>query len=204
MYGHHYGYAPAQFAGSPYPVQYGYDPGLMLGAAPPPPAAMVPHPGAHPMAHHPHHGHPGFHPAHPHQRAPIHHASPLAAMAQFSLAKHQPTEQRQVLPINSNGTIAAATAGTAQANPQRTFQCERFVIGSTSSGFFTLQNILFGVDSMFAAPGTVDAEIFSQTGQDMSLYGYIAVQGVQVTVQCTNTSGAARAATFQIVGGTIV
>jgi hypothetical protein len=148
-------------------------------------------------------------PAHAPQHAPAHphgggFASPLAMHAAGAAQRQQPVQQRQALPLNSALPVVAGTSATVSVLPQRTFQCERFVWGSTSSGFFTIQNLLFGQDSMLVSPGSLDAEIFSQTGQDMSLYGYIAVAGILVTMQVTNTSGADRRANAAVVGGTIV
>jgi hypothetical protein len=200
----------------PFSPAYGADPAAAGAALAPPP------PHAPPAVHAAHHAAMARHyggqaggnfaaaahgaaaamaPAHPHGGG---YASPLANHAAFAAQRTQPVQQRQALPLNSAGNVVANQSATVSVLPQRTFQCERFVWGSTSSGFFTIQNLLFGQDSMLVSPGSLDAEIFSQTGMDMSLYGYIAVAGILVTMQVTNISGADRKANAAVVGGTIV
>lgn len=102
----------------------------------------------------------------------------------------QPTDQTQVcsFPQGANGTLAvvAGTTATLTARPQRPFQTERFVLPSTLSGFFAINDLVIGRDSMFVNSEAAHGDIFSQTGVGVALLGYIARPGIDITLTVTN------------------
>jgi hypothetical protein len=103
----------------------------------------------------------------------------------------QPTHQIQVLPfpLAQGGAVSvpASATHTVSARPQRDkFQVQRFTWASTTSQYFLINQLTVGVDNMFAQAGQVPAEIFSQVGVGVSLRGFIAKPGIDVTLQVTN------------------
>ncbi len=102
----------------------------------------------------------------------------------------QPTDQTQVcsFPQGANGTlfVAAGATGILTARPQRPFQTERFVLPSTLSGFFAINDLVIGRDSMFVNSEAAHGDIFSQTGVGVALLGYIARPGIDITLTVTN------------------
>lgn len=123
--------------------------------------------------------------------------------------KHfQPGHQTQVLPFPRGEagatTVAAGALATVFARPQRTFQTQRFTWASTTSPFFSINQLTVGVDNMFVQAGVIPAEIFSQTGVSVSLRGYIARPGIDITMQCTNNAATAKPIEASIIGGTLL
>lgn len=120
----------------------------------------------------------------------------------------QPGHQTQALPFPSGPggttTVAANTQATLTARPQRPFQTERFVFASTVSPFFTVEELKIGQDSMFVQSGSIPAEVFSQTGVGVSLHGFIAKPGIDITLICTNQDGTAHPASAAIIGAALV
>jgi hypothetical protein len=108
----------------------------------------------------------------------------------LSVKRIQPTDQTQVcsFPQGANGTLAvvAGTTATLTARPQRPFQTERFVLPSTLSGFFAINDLVIGRDSMFVNSEAAHGDIFSQTGVGVALLGYIARPGIDITLTVTN------------------
>jgi hypothetical protein len=102
----------------------------------------------------------------------------------------QPTNQTQVcsFPQGANGTLVVTAGATATltARPQRPFQTERFVLPSTLSGFFAINDLVIGRDSMFVNSEAAHGDIFSQTGVGVALLGYIARPGIDITLTVTN------------------
>ncbi len=102
----------------------------------------------------------------------------------------QPVDQTQVcsFPQGANGTtfVAAGTTATLTARPQRTFQTERFALPSTLSGFFAINDLVIGRDSMFVNSEAAHGDIFSQTGVGVALLGFIARPGIDITLTVTN------------------
>lgn len=102
----------------------------------------------------------------------------------------QPTNQTQVcsFPQGANGAtfVGAGLTATLTARPQRPFQTERFVLPSTLSGFFAINDLVIGRDSMFVNSEAAHGDIFSQTGVGVALLGYIARPGIDITLTVTN------------------
>lgn len=120
----------------------------------------------------------------------------------------QPSEQTQVLPFpraEGGGTsvLAGATA-TVFARPQRPFQTQRFVWSSAVAPFFLVNQLTIGQENMFVQAGVVPAEVFSQTGVGVSLKGYIAYPGIDVTLQVENTDTVAHPILASIIGAALV
>lgn len=117
-----------------------------------------------------------------------------AAQNRIRLQRIQPNKQVQVcsFPQGPNGstTVTAGTTATLTARPQRPFQTERFVVPSTLSPFFAIVDLVVGRESMFINSEPAAAEIFSQTGVHVSLMGYIARPGIDITLSVTNIDGA--------------
>jgi len=120
----------------------------------------------------------------------------------------QPENQTQVLPFPRGEagavTVAAATLATVFARPQRTFQTQRFAWGSTTSPFFSINQLSIGQETMFVQAGVVPAEIFSQTGVGVTLRGYIARAGIDITLQVTNNHTDPHPIEASIIGGTLI
>jgi hypothetical protein len=102
----------------------------------------------------------------------------------------QPVNQTQAcnFPQGPNGAlvVAAGTTGILTARPQRPFQTERFVLPSTLSPFFAINDLVIGRDSMFVNSEAAHGDIFSQTGVGVALLGYIARPGIDITLTVTN------------------
>lgn len=108
----------------------------------------------------------------------------------INVKRLQPTDQTQVcsFPQGPNGAlvVTAGTTATLTARPQRPFQTERFVLPSTLSGFFAINDLVIGRDSMFVNAEAAHGDIFSQTGVGVALLGYIARPGIDITLTVTN------------------
>jgi hypothetical protein len=108
----------------------------------------------------------------------------------LSVKRIQPTNQTQVcsFPQGGNGTTSVTAGNTVvlTARPQRTFQTERFVLPSTLSGFFAINDLVIGRDSMFVNSEAAHGDIFSQTGVRVALLGFIAKPGIDITLTVTN------------------
>lgn len=120
----------------------------------------------------------------------------------------QPSEQTQVLPFpraEGGGTVVTAGAtATVFARPQRPFQTQRFVWSSAIAPFFLVNQLTIGQENMFVQAGVVPAEVFSQTGVGVSLKGYIAYPGIDVTLQVENTDTADHPILASIIGAALV
>lgn len=137
-------------------------------------------------------------------RPPVRRQGGRAVRVRSKFTAIQPSHQTQILPFPSGpggaATVAALTQSALQTRPQRPFQCQRFAWPSTSSAFFSMQRLTFGVETMFVAEGSISVEVFAQTGVGVTLRGYIAYPGIDVTLTVTNTTGVARAAEALIIG----
>jgi hypothetical protein len=112
---------------------------------------------------------------------------------ELKVRRIQPENQTQVcsFPQGANGTLAVTAGATATltARPQRPFQTERFVLPSTLSPFFAINDLVIGRDSMFVNAEAAHGDIFSQTGVGVALLGYIARPGIDITLTVTNIDG---------------
>ena len=119
-------------------------------------------------------------------------AGHAAGGRRLKVKRIQPTDQTQVcsFPQGPNGSlfVAAGATATLTARPQRPFQTERFVLPSTLSGFFAINDLVIGRDSMFVNSEAAHGDIFSQTGVGVALLGYIARPGIDITLTVTNIS----------------
>lgn len=108
----------------------------------------------------------------------------------INVQRIQPVDQTQVcsFPQGPNGAlfVAAGATATVTARPQRPFQTERFVLPSTLSPFFAINDLVIGRDSMFVNAEAAHGDIFSQTGVGVALLGYIARPGIDITLTVTN------------------
>lgn len=118
--------------------------------------------------------------------------------------KIQPGHQTQPLPFPNTSVAASATATVTQ-RAQRPFQIQRAVWSSTTAPFFTINQLLAGMENMFAAPGSVPAEVFSSSAFGTGLRGYIVYPGIDMTLQVTNNdAGAAHTIDFAIIGAALI
>lgn len=115
----------------------------------------------------------------------------------------QPDVQTQIMPFPRT-SVNAATQATITAFPQRPFQTKRFAWASTTAGYFTVEELKIGQDSMFVQAGSAEAEIFSQTGVGVALKGFIARPGVTISLVCTNQDTSARVVGASIIGEAVV
>ncbi|HEX6276087.1 MAG TPA: hypothetical protein VFZ53_23765 [Polyangiaceae bacterium] len=115
----------------------------------------------------------------------------------------QPGHQVQPLPF-PNTSVAAGATTTVTQRAQRPFQIQRATWASTSAPFFTINQLLAGMENMFAAPGSVPAEVFSSSAFGTGLRGYIVYPGIDMTLQVTNNDGSAHTIEFTIIGAALI
>jgi hypothetical protein len=124
------------------------------------------------------------------------------------LARIQPVKQTQVcsFPQGPNGALVVTNgaAGVLTARPQRPFQTERFVVPSSLSAFFAILDLVIGRDSMFVNAEAAHADIFSQTGVHVTLRGYIARPGIDITLTVENIDSEDHPFYGSIIGPTLV
>lgn len=124
------------------------------------------------------------------------------------LKRIQPVKQTQVcsFPQGPNGAlvVASGAAGVLTARPQRPFQTERFVVPSSLSAFFAILDLVIGRDSMFVNAEAAHADIFSQTGVHVTLRGYIARPGIDITLTVENIDTEEHPFYGSIIGPTLV
>lgn len=109
----------------------------------------------------------------------------------------------QVLPLSTATAVGAGLPDTAEGRPQRTIRCDRFVVPSTLSAFFTITQINVGQEPQFVATGIIDAEIFSQSAFGVELKGSTATLGTVVSVGVINIDVAAHQFRAAIIGPTV-
>ncbi len=124
------------------------------------------------------------------------------------LQRIQPVKQTQVcsFPQGPNGSlvVGAGLPGVLTARPQRPFQTERFVVPSSLSAFFAILDLVIGRDSMFVNAEAAHADIFSQTGVHVTLRGYIARPGIDITLTVENIDTEDHPFYGSIIGPTLV
>jgi hypothetical protein len=130
------------------------------------------------------------------------------ALMHKSMTALQPQEQTQILPFpkaeGGGAAVPASTINTVAARPQRPFQTQRFVWPSTSSAFFTILQFTVGQENMFVQAGEASAEIFSQTGVQVGLEGYVAWPGIDITLQVLNEDTLPHPVRASIIGASLV
>jgi hypothetical protein len=134
---------------------------------------------------------------------------PKKAKRKIHVQRLQPVKQTQILnfPQGPNGatSFAASESGVMTARPQRVFQTKRFVISSAVAPFFAIGDLLIGRDSMLVNSEYASAEVFSQTGVGVSLEGFIARPGIDITLNAINLDSLAAHAFYgTIIGPALV
>jgi hypothetical protein len=189
-------------------MQLGYDPSLAgvdelsLGAAAARhPLAPVHHAPAHPQG-------AAAHLQQVHLQQQLAQLTKQQALMNKAMTHLQPNEQTQVLPFpkgeGGSTSVLAGALATVSARPQRPFQTQRFAWPSTTSGFFDIILFTVGQENMMVQAGAVSAEIFAQTGVGVSLSGYIAYPGIEITLQVQNTDTLPHPIQAAIVGSALV
>lgn len=109
--------------------------------------------------------------------------------------------RKQVLGMESSGTIAAAGTATITARPQTfAFKPERVFIPATIGPDFTIQDIKVGNVSQLVQSGNLPAEAFSQTSFGVEMDMDTVQTSQDFIIQCTNISGGARTFRALILG----
>ena len=140
-------------------------------------------------------------PAAIYQNAMLAAAAAQRAQAGFTVRQNAPSKaRRQLLGVNSTGTIAAGATVTLTARPQTVaFRPDRIVIPATLAPNFVVEDIKVGNSSQFVQSGGIPAEAFVQQMFD-GLVEFDTVQTSQDFIMIvTNVSGAPsqfRAAVF--------
>lgn len=106
----------------------------------------------------------------------------------------EPTKtRRHYIPMNSNGTVAAAAAAVVSTQPQAlAFRPERIVVPASIAPDFTIDSIFCGIKPQFVATGAIAAETFTQDARDVEMHMDTVNTSQNFTLNVTNQSGAAR------------
>jgi len=121
-----------------------------------------------------------------------------AAMKQAQsglIVRNQPPTKarRLVLPMSSNGTVAAGASSTITARPQTiAFKPIRITIPATIGPDFTIEDVKVGNKSQLAQSGSLPAEAFVQTAFGVEMDMDTIQTSQDFVLQVTNVSGAAR------------
>lgn len=127
------------------------------------------------------------------ERAYLQAAAAQRARGGFTVQEQSPSKaRRQVLPMESTGTVAAGASVTITSRPQTiAFKPERIVIPSTIAPLFIVNDVKVGNRSQFVQSGSLPGEAFLPTLFD----GQMEMDTVQTSqdfvMQITNVSGAA-------------
>jgi len=124
------------------------------------------------------------------------------------LARVQPANQTQPInfPQGPNGTtiFPGSTTANLLARPQRVMQVGRFVVPSFIAPFFAIGDLVVGRDSMFGNAEFASAEIFAQNGFGVSLKGFIARPGIDITLNVQNLDTADHKFFASLIGPALV
>lgn len=106
----------------------------------------------------------------------------------------QPTKSRRhYIPMNSNGTVAAAASAPISTQPQAlAFRPERIVVPASIAPDFTIDSVFCGIKPQFVATGSIAAETFTQDARDVDMHMDTVNTSQNFTLNVTNQSGAAR------------
>lgn len=103
-----------------------------------------------------------------------------------------PTKAREYpLGFDSGALVAAGATAIVNSQPQVAFRTERLVIPSDIAGSFVVNDLLVGKNSQFANNTPVPARVFDEGAFGVRLKGDTAQVTMNVTLNVTNTSGAA-------------
>lgn len=108
-----------------------------------------------------------------------------------------------VLGFDSGANVAAAANSRVQAQPQVVFRVDRLVVPSDIAGSFTIDDLIVGKNSQFAAAAAVPARIFQENGVGVTLRGDTAQVSQVVTISATNQSGGALRFRAAVIGPSI-
>lgn len=113
---------------------------------------------------------------------------------QTGVVSKEPTKvRRHYIPMNSNGTVAAAAAASISTQPQAlAFRPERIVVPASIAPDFTIDSIFCGIKPQFVATGSIAAETFTQDARDVEMHMDTVNTSQNFTLNVTNQSGAAR------------
>lgn len=108
-----------------------------------------------------------------------------------------------VLGFDSGANIAANANQRIPAQPQVVFRVDRLVVPSDIAGSFTIDDLIVGKNSQFAAAAPVPARIFQENGVGVTLRGDTAQVSQIITLSVTNQSGGALRFRAAVVGPSI-
>lgn len=113
---------------------------------------------------------------------------------QTGVVQKEPTKvRRHYIPMNSNGTVAAAAAAAISTQPQAlAFRPERIVVPASIAPDFTIDSVFCGIKPQFVATGSIAAETFTQDARGVDMTMDTVNTSQNFTLNVTNQSGAAR------------
>jgi hypothetical protein len=97
-------------------------------------------------------------------------------------------------------TLAAGFTTNISTSPQVPFRGRRLVVPSDIAGALLINDLKVGKNSMFAASGPVPARMFSEFGVGVDLNLDTAQISQQITLNVTNSSGAAVTFNAALIG----
>jgi hypothetical protein len=116
----------------------------------------------------------------------------------------EPTRGReQALGLNSAAAVVAAATVVITARPQIVFRPDRFVVAATIAASFTINDLRIGKNSQFVSGGGISAEIYSSIAVGTKMKLDTCQTGQDVTLNITNTSGAALQFFSALIGPSI-
>lgn len=108
-----------------------------------------------------------------------------------------------VLPLSSNGTVAASATATITTRPQTLFRPERLVV-QDSSGNFTINDLKIGKNSQFVAAGSLPSAVFAANAFGVRLKMDTCQVAMDVAINVTNNDGgAAHSFTAALIGPSV-
>jgi hypothetical protein len=116
----------------------------------------------------------------------------LAAAKAGLVTQRTPTNiMPQDVPITPTSFLTTETR-TITLQPQRTFRMQRPMIPSSIASFFVFNDITINQTSVFASPGSVPCENYSEVAIGASLYGQTVQQGAIIALNLQNIDGSTR------------
>jgi hypothetical protein len=113
--------------------------------------------------------------------------------------RHYSRERGLVLGFGTQ-TIAANTTVDFTANPQVPFRPKRMIVQATSVAQLDVEDIKVGKNSMLTSAQAFPASGFAAGTFDQAIKFDTAVPGIEVTVTCTDQSGAANVTNVGMFG----
>lgn len=129
--------------------------------------------------------------------APAHHGHPDVRMKEPRKIRYH------YIPMNSNGTVAAAAQAVVNTQPQNlAFKPRRIVVPASIAPDFTIDAIFCGITPQFVASGSIAAETFTQDAWQTEMDMDTVNTSQNFTLNITNQSGAARQFRATVFGKT--